>query len=66
MTRVNRKASNKQKLDMVLLCIPSHFGLVKFGWELSGLVWFGTIWFGVEMFGFVVVIEFGFVGLVGK
>ena len=33
MTRVNTRASNKEKLDMVLLC--------KFGWELSGLVWFG-------------------------
>ena len=41
MTRANTRASNKQKLDMVLLCILSQFGLVKFGWELSGLVWFG-------------------------
>ena len=53
MTKVNRIVSNKQKLDMVLLCIPSQFGLVKFGWELSGLVWFGIIWFGVDKFGLV-------------
>ena len=53
MTRVNRIASNKQKLDMVLLCMPSQFGLFKFGWELSGLVWFGIIWFGVDEFGLV-------------
>ena len=51
MTRVNRIASNKPELDMVLLCIPSQFGLVKFGWELSGLVWFCIIWFGVDEFG---------------
>ena len=50
---MNRIASNKQKLDMVLLCIPNQFGLVKFGWELSGLVWFGIIWFGVDEFGLV-------------
>ena len=43
MTRENRIASNKQKLDMVLECIPSQLGLVKFGWELSGLVWFCII-----------------------
>ena len=30
MTRVNRIAINNQKL----VCIPSQFGLVKFGWEL--------------------------------
>ena len=53
MTRVNRMASNRQKLDMILLCIPSQFGLVKFGWKLSGLVWFGTLWFGVDEFGLV-------------
>ena len=47
LTRVNRIASNKQTLDMVLLCIPSQFGLVKFGWELSGLVWFGVVEFGL-------------------
>ena len=53
MTRANTSASNKQKLDMVLLCILSQFGLVKFGWELSGLVWFGKIWFGMDEFGLV-------------
>ena len=47
MTRVDRIASNKPKLDMVLLCILSQFGLVKFGWELSGLVWFGMDVFGL-------------------
>ena len=52
MTRVSKIASNKQKLDMVLLCILSQFGLVKFSWELSGLVWFGIICFGVDEFGF--------------
>ena len=30
---------------MVLLCIPSQFGIVKFGWDLSGLVWFGVVEF---------------------
>ena len=53
MTRVNLIASNKQKLDMVQLCIPSQFGLVKFGWKLSGLAWHGIIWVGVDEFGFV-------------
>ena len=68
MTRANTRASNKEKLDMVLLCILSQFGLVKFGWELSGLVWFGMdefglvqlssvwygwVWFGVDEFGLV-------------
>ena len=38
---------------MVLLCIPSQFGLVKFDWELSGLGWFGKIWFGMDKFGLV-------------
>ena len=47
MTRVNRIASNKPELDIVLLCIPSQFGLVKFGLELSGLVWFGMDEFGL-------------------
>ena len=47
MTRANTKASNKEKLDMVPLCILSQFGLVKFGWELSGLVWFGAGEFGL-------------------
>ena len=42
MRRVNLIASNKQKLDMVQLCIPSQIGLVKFSLELSGLVWFGV------------------------
>ena len=56
MTIVNRIARNKPKLDMVLLCIPSQFGLLKFGWELSGLVRFGmdevglvqlsSVWYG--------------------
>ena len=50
---MNRIASNKPKLDMVLLCIPSQFGLVKFGWELSGLVWFDIIWCGMDEFGLV-------------
>ena len=49
MTRVSRIASNKPKLDMVLLCISSQFGLVKFGWELSGLVWFDIIWCGCRI-----------------
>ena len=44
MTRVNRIASNKPKLDMVLLCIPSHFGLVKFCWELFDLDECGLMW----------------------
>ena len=39
---------------MVLLCIPSQFGLVKFGWELVWeLVWFGKTWFGIDEFGLV-------------
>ena len=50
MIRVNRIASNKPKLDMVRLCIPSQFGLVKFGWELSGLVLFDIIWCGMGRF----------------
>ena len=41
MTRAKRIVSSKQKSDMVLLCILSQFGLVKFGWESSGFVWFG-------------------------
>ena len=54
MARVNRIASNKPKLDMVLLCIPSQFGLVKYGcWELSGLVWFYINWFGIDEFSLV-------------
>ena len=53
MAIVNRKASNKQKLDMVLLCMPSQFGLATFGWELSGLVCNGIIWFGTDEFGLV-------------
>ena len=54
MTRVKRIASNKQKLDIVLLCMPSQFGLVKFGWELVWeLVWFGKTWFGIDEFGLV-------------
>ena len=32
---------------MVLLCILSQFGLVKFGCELSGMVWFGMDEFGL-------------------
>ena len=47
MTRANTRASNKEKLDMVLLCILSQFGLVKFGWELSCLVWFVMDEFGL-------------------
>ena len=33
--------------EVVLLCILSQFELVKFGWELSGLVWFGMDEFGL-------------------
>ena len=47
MTRAKRIVSSKQKSDMVLLCILSQFGLVKFGSELSGLVWFGMDVFGL-------------------
>ena len=47
MTRANTRTSNKEKLDMVLLCILSQFGLVKFGCELSGMVWFGMDEFGL-------------------
>ena len=50
---MNRIASNKQKLDMVLLCMPSQFGLDKLGWELSGLVCIGIIWFGINEFDLV-------------
>ena len=46
-TELLAAANNKDKLDMVLLCILSQFGLVKFGWELSGLVWFGMDVFGL-------------------
>ena len=53
MARVNRIASNEPKLDMVLLCIPSQFGLVKYGWELSALVRFYINWFGMDEFGLV-------------
>ena len=53
MTRANTSASNKYKLDMVLLCILSQFGLVKFGWELSGLVCIGIIRFGTDEFALV-------------
>ena len=60
MARVNRIASNKPKLDMVLLCIRSQFGLVTFDWELSGLVWFAIIWLGGDQFVFFMV-EFGLV-----
>ena len=45
--------NNNQKLDMVLLCIPSQFRLVKFGWKLSGSVWFGIICFVMDEFGLV-------------
>ena len=73
MARVNRIASNKPKLDKVLLCTPSQFGLVKYGWELSGLVWFYINWFVMDDFGLVLlslvwyrfvwfgVVEFGLV-----
>ena len=63
MTRVSRIASNKPKLDMVLLCIPSQFGLVKYGWELSGLVWFYINWFGMDEFGLVWLILVWFDGV---
>ena len=33
--------------ELVLLCILSQFWLVKFGWELSGLVLFGMDEFGL-------------------
>ena len=33
--------------EVVLLCILSQFELVKFGWELSGLVLFGMDEFGL-------------------
>ena len=42
---------------MVLLCLPSQLGLVKFGWELSDFVWFYIIWFGVWLGG----VKFGLV-----
>ena len=32
---------------MVVLWIIGQFGLAKFGWELSGLVWFGMDEFGL-------------------
>ena len=66
MTRVNRIASNKQKLDMILLCIAyqaslgwsnlvgnclAWFGLVQFGLEWKSLVWLGGIWFVMNEFG---------------
>ena len=38
---------------MVLLYILSQFGLVKFGWELSSLVWFGMDVFGLEQLSLV-------------
>ena len=50
MTRVDRIASNKPELDMVLPCIPSQFGL---GIVWLCLVWFGWVWFGVVEFGLV-------------
>ena len=53
MARVNRIASNKQKLDMVLLGTPSQFGLDKFGWELSALVWFDIVLFDLDEFALV-------------
>ena len=38
---------------MVLLCIPSQFGMVKFGWDFSGLVCgvdeFGLVWLSLSL-----------------
>ena len=46
MTRVNRIASNKPELDMVLLCIV-HTQPASLGWELSGFFWFRVIEFSL-------------------
>ena len=43
MTRVNRIASNKPELDMVLL----YAYQASLGWELSGFVWIGLDEFGL-------------------
>ena len=54
MARVNRIASNKPKLEMVLLCIPSQFGFLKFSWFRVvefGLVWLSSFWCGQVGFG---------------
>ena len=64
MARLNGRARNKPKLDMVLLCIPSQFGLLKFGWELSGLVRFDIIWFCMDEFGLVWLISIWWFGVV--
>jgi len=49
MTRVNRLAKAKAKAGYgSAMRTHTQPGLVKFGWELSGLVWFGIIWFGME------------------
>ena len=42
---MNRIACDQ--LDMVPPCIFSQFWVIKFGWELSGLVWFGVDEFGL-------------------
>ena len=64
MTRASRIESNKQKLDMVLLCIPSQFGMYEFGlvWLSSdlGLVWMSLVWCGRVRFNMD---EFGLVWL---
>ena len=52
-TRVNRIASNKQMLDMVLSCMPSQASL---GWSnLVGncLAWFGLVWISLVWYGCV-------------
>jgi len=47
MTNMNRIASDKHKLDMVLLCINNQFGLsslvllVKFGFVWQNFDWCG-------------------------
>ena len=55
MTRANRRASNKQKLDIgygsAMNTQPVWVGHIWL--ELSGLVWFGIIWFGMDEFGLV-------------
>ena len=55
MTRVNRIASNKPELDIVLLCIPSQFGLgiVWLCLVWMSLVWCGWVWFGMDEFDWV-------------
>ena len=42
---------------MVLLCIPSQLGLVKYGWEF-GLAWLSSVWYRIYT-----IDEFGLVEL---